>query len=276
MFLTACNSGKKEETNDFYTSLETNQNNGTALAKEKAYSTGSAFVKISGSIPEADISMIDSWICEDYPVEVYNLGTKSESGELDGNFLIAVIEIADADWRYLDMSSRFPALHEYTNEELSDYREECKEIFLNATKKNSSETSNNANGELEESSNNQEQSSESQNELANFECPFFDGQRFECFETTSGEDIILTIRVFSSDNGETSYKGELSNGVEFWFESFDSSDKYINYLITYSDGTNGYMNYVLGDSEIEMISDDDVKMSQYNGTYIGLPDEIEE
>lgn len=276
--LTACNSDKDGLRDNVSATSKIYQKSGTALAKEKAYSTGSAFVKISGSIPQSDISFIDSWSCEDYPVEVYDLKTKSESGEPDGNFLIAVIEISDDDWRFLDMSPRFNAVHQFTNEELSDYREECRDIFLSKINQDSAVSSSNTTSkDYEEDIENSKQPSKSNNSA----CYLLDGQRFECFETVSGEDITLTVHLYYSDDSSTpsSYKGELSNGVEFWFEPYESSSDCVTYKIDCMDGTTAYLQYAPDTSEIVFTADEGTEygnMYAYSGIYIGLPDEVEE
>ena len=110
---------------------------------------------------------------------------------------------------------------------------------------------------------------------------FFDGQRFECFETESGEDIILTIRLFYSDDSDipSSYKGELSNGVEFWFEPYENSSESVTYKVDCADGTNAYLEYSSSLSEITFTADKGTEygnMFAYSGTYIGLPDVVEE
>lgn len=107
------------------------------------------------------------------------------------------------------------------------------------------------------------------------------GQCFECFETKSGEDITLTVHLFYSDDSDTpsSYKGELSNGVEFWFKSYKSSSESITYKIDCTDGTNAYLKYDTNASEIILSADkatDYGNMYGYSGTYIELPDEVEE
>lgn len=120
-----------------------------------------------------------------------------------------------------------------------------------------------------------------ENECSSEVCDFIDGQRFECFETVAGEDIILTVHLFYSDESDvpSDYKGELSNGVEFWFVPYESSEEYITYKIDCSDGTSAYMKYNTLSSEIEFTADEGTEygnMYAYSGTYIGLPDEIEE
>lgn len=112
-------------------------------------------------------------------------------------------------------------------------------------------------------------------------CYLFDGQRFECFETVSGEDITLTVHLYYSDNSSTpsSYKGELSNGVEFWFEPYENLSDCITYKIDCMDGTTAYLEYLPNTSEIVLIADEGTEyrnMYAYSGTYIGLPDELEE
>lgn len=112
-------------------------------------------------------------------------------------------------------------------------------------------------------------------------CYLFDGQRFECFETVSGEDITLTVHLYYSGDSSTpsSYKGELSNGVEFWFESYESSSDCVTYKIDCLDGTSAYLQYSPNLSEIVFTADVGTEygnMYAYSGTYIGLPDELEE
>lgn len=112
-------------------------------------------------------------------------------------------------------------------------------------------------------------------------CYLFDGQRFECFETVSGEDITLTVHLYYSDDSSTpsSYKGELSNGVEFWFEPYESSSDCVTYKIDCMDGTTAYLQYAPDTSEIVFTADEGTEygnMYAYSGTYIGLPDEVEE
>lgn len=110
---------------------------------------------------------------------------------------------------------------------------------------------------------------------------FFDGQRFECFETVSGEDITLTVHLYYSDDSSTpsSYKGELSNGVEFWFELYENSSECVTYKIDCMDGTTAYLQYSPDTSEMVFTADEGTEygnMYAYSGTYIGLPDEVAE
>ena len=108
---------------------------------------------------------------------------------------------------------------------------------------------------------------------------FFDGQRFECFETNSGEDMILTIYLFydSDENGNminntpSMYKGVLSNGMEFWFEPYEISQDSETYVINCDDGSAAYLEYITNMSEINLLAESGM-LYDYGGTYIGLPD----
>ena len=103
---------------------------------------------------------------------------------------------------------------------------------------------------------------------------FFDGQRFECFETASGEDIILTIHLFTDENGNTTaYKGELSNGIEFWFEYASTENDVIIYNVDYA-GETAELIYYTSSSEVYLMTNGDL-LNNYGGTYIGLPDNME-
>lgn len=112
---------------------------------------------------------------------------------------------------------------------------------------------------------------------------FYDGQRFECFETKSGEDMVLTIRLFydSDENGNmisdmpSMYKGVLNNGIEFWFEYYESTSEYIIYEVNCADGSTAYLKYNLFTSEIELFADDGL-LNDCGGSYIGLPDSSED
>ena len=106
-----------------------NAGKGTALAREEAYRMG-AMIKLSGSVPSTEIVFMDSWTYENYSVEVYGLPSMDRTGNLDGKFLIAVIERSDGEWKYLNMSTRFNALHEFTKEELVRFREECEACIM--------------------------------------------------------------------------------------------------------------------------------------------------
>lgn len=104
---------------------------------------------------------------------------------------------------------------------------------------------------------------------------FTDGQRFECFETASGEDIILTIHLFTDENGNTTiYKGELSNGIEFWFEYKSKDTDVIVYNIDYA-GEMAELLYYPNSSEIYLMTNGN-GLNDYGGIYIGLPDVREE
>lgn len=110
---------------------------------------------------------------------------------------------------------------------------------------------------------------------------FTDGQRFECFETVSGENVILTVHLFYSDdsNEPSAYKGELSNGIEFWFEFYDSYTDEMQYKIECMDGSNAFLTYFPSRGEIVWTAEEGTdygNMYAYSGTYICLPDEIEE
>lgn len=236
------------------------EQDGTALAKEKAYDTGSALVKIGGSVPKSELSLADLWQYEGYSVEVYELVTESASGGDDGKFLIAVVETADGDWRFLDMSSRFSAVHQFTKEELSDYREECRELL-----------SRNVSAENSDGENSSNQLSK----VEDFPCYLLDGARFECFETVSGEDMILSVFLYySEDSGiPSAYKGELSNGMEFWFEPYATSADSIFYQIDCGDGTTAYLEHSA--SEIILTAEQGI-LYACQGTYMELPDEIED
>lgn len=108
---------------------------------------------------------------------------------------------------------------------------------------------------------------------------FFDGQSFECFETNSGEDMILTIYLFydSDENGNmisdmpSMYKGTLSNGMEFWFEPYENSQDSETYIINCDDGSAAYLEYITNMSEINLLAESGM-LCDYGGTYIGLPD----
>lgn len=108
---------------------------------------------------------------------------------------------------------------------------------------------------------------------------FYDGQRFECFETKSGEDMILTIRLFydSDENGNmisdmpSMYKGVLNNGIEFWFEYYESTSEYIIYEVNCADGSTAYLKYNLFTSEIELFTDDGF-LNDCGGSYDSLGD----
>lgn len=103
---------------------------------------------------------------------------------------------------------------------------------------------------------------------------FFDGQRFECFETASGEDIILTIHLFTDENGNTTaYKGELSSGIEFWFEYASTENDVIIYNVDYA-GETAELIYYTSSSEVYLMTNGDL-LNNYGGTYIGLPDSME-
>lgn len=116
---------------------------------------------------------------------------------------------------------------------------------------------------------------------------FYDGQRFECFETAGGEDLILTIRLFYENQGEapSAYKGELSNGVEFWFEYYGnetsfgkSAASYTKYRILCEDNSMAYLKANFDTSEIIFVAEEGNEygnMYAYSGTYIGLPDTSE-
>ena len=106
---------------------------------------------------------------------------------------------------------------------------------------------------------------------------FFDGQRFECFETISGEDVIMTVHLmYSGDSNIPSrFKGEMSSGVEFWFEPYNKSDDNLVFKIDCMDGTKAYMKCTPYSSEIVFTAEEGTEygnMYGYSGTYVGLPD----
>ncbi len=115
-----------------------------------------------------------------------------------------------------------------------------------------------------------------------FKNHFFDGQNFECFETNSGEDMILTIYLFydSDENGNmisdipSMYKGVLTNGMEFWFEPYEISQNSETYIINCDDGSAAYLEYITNMSEINLLAESGM-LYDYGGTYIGLPDSEE-
>ena len=87
--------------------------------------------------------------------------------------------------------------------------------------------------------------------------------------------------MFYSDDSDipSSYKGELSNGVEFWFEPYENSSESVTYKVDCADGTNAYLEYSSSLSEITFTADKGTEygnMFAYSGTYIGLPDVVEE
>lgn len=103
---------------------------------------------------------------------------------------------------------------------------------------------------------------------------FFDGQRFECFETASGEDTILTIHLYTDENGNiTAYKGELSNGIEFWFEYASTENDVIIYNVDYA-GETAELIYYTNSSELYFLTNGNA-LNNYGGMYIGLPDSME-
>lgn len=108
-----------------------------------------------------------------------------------------------------------------------------------------------------------------------------DGQRFECFETASGEDIILTVHLYYSDDNDTpsAYKGEMNNGVEFWFELYDTNTDEETYKINCLDDSVTFLTYYPSRGEIELTAEEGTEygnMYVYSGTYIELPDTVEE
>lgn len=104
---------------------------------------------------------------------------------------------------------------------------------------------------------------------------FFDGQRFECFETASGEDIILTIHLFTDEDGNTTaYKGELSNGIEFWFEYASTENDVVIYNVDYALET-AELVYYTNSSELYFLTNGNA-LNNYGGMYIALPDIVEE
>lgn len=109
----------------------------------------------------------------------------------------------------------------------------------------------------------------------------FDGQNFECFETFGGEDIMLTVHLYYSDDSDTpsAYKGEMNNGVEFWFELYDTHTDEERYKIKCLDNSNAFLTYYPSRGEIELNAEEGNEygnLYSYSGTYICLPDEFEE
>lgn len=122
---------------------------------------------------------------------------------------------------------------------------------------------------------------EPQNSNDDVSVSLIDGQRFECFETAQGEDVILTIHLYYTDdsNNPSVYKGELNNGVEFEFELCDTHKDEESYRIKCLDNSNAFLTYYPSRGEIELTAEDGTEygnMYAYSGTYIGLPDSVEE
>lgn len=99
------------------------------------------------------------------------------------------------------------------------------------------------------------------------EYELFEGMRFECFETQSGEDVIVTIKIYESESSGISYKAEFSDGKELWLEFLNSERDGRDYY--YVEAANGTMSFTGSDLEIEF--NDDYYQS-VNGTYISIPD----
>jgi len=385
--LSSCgNTNQKITSEDSNTRTESQKSKkGTAEAKEEAYSVGSSLLKISGSIPESDLTFVDSWKCEGYCIEVYNLGTNDKSGQPDGNFLIAVFQADNSEWKFLCMSSRYKALHEYTDEELLAFKNECESKLKNASISGETEVvtdkktnqgkdidyewyngrfyrdisnakhwldlRNTENGltvdvpgysfivsqpEVIESKeygtalryqykeeygrfdfildymierdevvvlytnytvqsvnavdysgvyvyDDQLSSSMGNAQTSNdtVAVSLVDGQNFECFETAGGEDIMLTVHLYYSDDSDTpsAYKGEMNNGVEFWFELYDTHTDEVSYKINCLDNSYAFLTYYPSRGEIELTAEEGTEygnMYSYCGTYICLPDEFEE
>lgn len=385
--LSSCgNTNQKIKLEDSNTRTESQKSKrGTAEAKEEAYSVGSSLLKISGSVPESDLTFVGSWKCEGYCIEVYNLGTNDKSGQPDGNFLIAVIQTDNSEWKFLCMSSRYKALHEYTDEELVAFKNECENKLRNASISEESEvvTDKNTNQSKDidyewykgrfyrdisnakhwldfrdtekgltvdvpgysfivsqpevieskeygtalryqykeeygrfdfildymierdevvvlytnytvQSANavdysgvyvydDQLSSSMRNTHTSNdtVAISLIDGQNFECFETVGGEDIMLTVHLYYSDDSDTpsAYKGEMNNGAEFWFELYDNHTDEVSYKINCLDNSNAFLTYYPSRGEIELTAEEGTEygnMYSYCGTYICLPDEFEE
>lgn len=102
---------------------------------------------------------------------------------------------------------------------------------------------------------------------------FLDGQRFECFETKSGEDIVMTVLLYE-DSATTDVKAELSNGVEFWMKPYETVTNGTTYVVNCEDGTIAYVKHDDYSSMVELITTEG-KLSDYAGAYIELPDEAE-
>lgn len=385
--LSSCgNTHLKIKSEDSNTRTESQKSKkGTAEAKEEAYSVGSSLLKISGSIPKSDITFVDSWKYEGYCIEAYNLGTNDKSGQPDGNFLIAVVQADNSEWKFLRMSSRYKALHEYTAEELSAFNDECENKLRNASMSRESEVvtdkSTNQGKDIDyewyigrfyrDISNtkhwidfrntekgltvdvpgysfivSQPEVIESKEygtalryqykeEYGRFDfildymierdevvvlfinytvqsanavdysgvyvyddqlsfgmgnaqtsndtvaVSLVDGQNFECFETVGGEDIMLKVHLYYSDDSDTPpvYKGEMNNGVWFWFELYDTHTDEVRYKINCFDNSNAFLTYYPSRGEIELTAEEGTEygnMYSYCGTYICLPDEFEE
>lgn len=110
---------------------------------------------------------------------------------------------------------------------------------------------------------------------------FFDGQRFQCFQTASGADVTLTIRLFYDRETQLfSYKGEMSDGMEFWFDwqFYDFETEETQFKINCQDNSSAFLIFSPNISEIKLIAengDSYGNMFDYSGTYIALPDTVE-
>ncbi|MEG0035685.1 MAG: hypothetical protein RR743_03405 [Oscillospiraceae bacterium] len=101
---------------------------------------------------------------------------------------------------------------------------------------------------------------------------FYDGARYQCFETLSGSDIILTIRTFTDENTkEYFYKAELSNGMEFWFYEVNQDGG--EYEIEVAGECAGRLTHTPNSSELNLYTEGYAYLNDYDGTYVQIPDE---
>lgn len=99
---------------------------------------------------------------------------------------------------------------------------------------------------------------------------FYEGEQFECFDTLSGDDIILTVRVLlDSEINTYMYKAELSNGVEFWFYEVNQDSG--EYDIEVAAGEySGRLTHTPNSSEL-ILHTEGYALNDYDGSYTGLP-----
>lgn len=101
---------------------------------------------------------------------------------------------------------------------------------------------------------------------------FYDGARYQCVETLSGSDVILTVRTFSDENTkEYFYKAELSIGMEFWFYEVNQDGG--EYEIEVAGEYSGRLTHTTNSSELNLYTEGHVYLNDYDGTYVQLPDE---
>lgn len=243
---------------------------GTPAAEEVAYSTCDVMLTLSSAVTgkdkgEIDTKFVEAWKYKGNAIEMYEV-TQTDTS-LDGKFLTVVVEDTSGEWQYLDMTERYSIKHKFSKQEINDYKQESNEMIDIALNKQFDENITNSDDDY------QDDFQESNDEDVNYDAVYsgktielFEGMRYECFETASGEDVMVEIKVFGSDD-DIMYKAEFSDGKELWMTFVNTERDGRDYYSV--ERADGIMSFTGEDLEVEFYDDYYIGM---NGTYMRLPD----